>query len=284
MDKLYMDLNGSTKKGKEESVHLSDFPMALEEYIDKDLEERMELAQKFSSMILSLRKKSNIRVRQPLQKIIIPVLDKRFQKQLEAVENLILSEVNVKEVDYLTDASGILVKKIKPNFKALGPRYGKMMKQIAGAIGQFTQDDIAKLEQEGVCKLEIDNNSIEIQLSDVEILTEDIPGWLISNVGNLTVALDATITPELEQEGLARDLVNRIQNIRKDNRYEVTDKIRIQIERNEKLDVAIQHNFSYICSETLAENLDLVDQIEGDNRLSIDLSDEISVHMTIDKI
>ena len=284
MDRLYLDLNGSTRKAKEESVHLSDFPVAAGEFIDKDLEERMELAQKFSSMILSLRKKSNIRVRQPLKKIIIPVLDKRFQKQLQAVENLILSEVNVKEVDYLTDTSGILVKKIKPNFKALGPRYGKMMKQIAGAISQFSQDDIGRLEQEGVYKLEIDNNFIEIQLSDVEIVTEDIPGWLIANLGNLTVALDATITPELEQEGLARDLVNRIQNIRKDSRYEVTDKIRVQIEKNEKLDAAIQHNFSYICSETLAESLDLVDQIKESEKISVDLSDEISIYMTIDKI
>jgi isoleucyl-tRNA synthetase len=284
MDRLYMDLNGTTRKSKEESVHLSTFPEAIDAYIDKDLEERMELAQKFSSMILSLRKKSNIRVRQPLQKIIIPVLDKRFQGQLEAVENLILSEVNVKEVDYLTDASGILVKKIKPNFKALGPRYGRMMKQIAAAISQFSQEDINTIERDGRCELEIDNNSVEIRLSDVEIVTEDIPGWLISNAGNLTVALDATITAELEQEGIARDLVNRIQNIRKDNGYEVTDKIRIQIERNDKLDVAIQHNFSYICSETLAESLDLVEQIKDPHKIKVDLSDTLSAQMMIDKI
>lgn len=235
-------------------------------------------------MVLSLRKKSNIRVRQPLQKIIVPVLDKRFQKQLEAVENLILSEVNVKEVEYLTDTSGILVKKIKPNFKALGPKYGKMMKQIAAAINQFGQEEISKIEQEGQIALEVDNNSIEIQLSDVEIVTEDIPGWLISNIGNLTVALDATITPELKEEGMARDLVNRIQNLRKDNGFEVTDKIRIQIQNKEVLDMAIQHNFSYICSETLAESLDLVDQIDASKMIQVELSDEISAQMIIEKI
>ncbi len=284
MDQLFMDLNSVTGRCDEESVHLTGFPEAVDSYIDKDLEERMELAQKFSSMILSLRKKSNIRVRQPLQKIIIPVLDKRFKKQLEAVEDLILSEVNVKEVDYLTDASGILVKKIKPNFKALGPRYGKMMKQIATAINLFEQDDINKIEQDGSYALMVDNNSIEIQLSDVEIVTEDIPGWLISNIGNLTVALDATITPELKEEGIARDLVNRIQNLRKDNGYEVTDKIRIQIESNDELNVAIQHNFSYICSETLAESLDLVNQIDAPEKIQVELSDEISAQLVIDRI
>jgi len=284
MDKLFMDLNSVTGRCDEESVHLTGFPEAVDSYIDKDLEERMELAQKFSSMILSLRKKSNIRVRQPLQKIIIPVLDKRFRKQLEAVEDLILSEVNVKEVDYLTDASGILVKKVKPNFKTLGPKYGKMMKQIAAAINLFGQDDIIKIEQDGSYALMVDNNSIEIQLSDVEIVTEDIPGWLISNIGNLTVALDATITPELKEEGIARDLVNRIQNLRKDNGYEVTDKIRIQIESNDVLNLAIQHNFSYICSETLAESLDLVNQINAPEKIQVELSDEISAQLVIDRI
>jgi len=212
------------------------------------------------------------------------VLDKRFRKQLEAVEDLILSEVNVKEVDYLTDASGILVKKVKPNFKTLGPKYGKMMKQIAAAINLFGQDDIIKIEQDGSYALMVDNNSIEIQLSDVEIVTEDIPGWLISNIGNLTVALDATITPELKEEGIARDLVNRIQNLRKDNGYEVTDKIRIQIESNDVLNLAIQHNFSYICSETLAESLDLVNQINAPEKIQVELSDEISAQLVIDRI
>jgi len=284
MDRLFMDLNAITGRYQEKSIHLTEFPSAVETNINKDLEERMELAQKFSSMVLSLRKKSNMRVRQPLQKIIVPVLDKRFQKQLEAVENLILSEVNVKEVEYLTDASGILVKKIKPNFKALGPKYGKMMKQIAAAINQFGQEEISKIEQEGQIALEVDNNSIEIQLSDVEIVTEDIPGWLISNIGNLTVALDATITPELKEEGMARDLVNRIQNLRKDNGFEVTDKIRIQIQNKDVLDMAIKHNFSYICSETLAESLDLVDQIDASKMIQVELSDEISAQMIIEKI
>ncbi|MEA3476607.1 MAG: isoleucine--tRNA ligase [Bacteroidota bacterium] len=282
-DRLFMDLNTISGKVNAESVHLSDFPEANEDFIDKDLEERMELSQKFSSMILSLRKKSNIRVRQPLNKIMIPVLNKKFQQQLQAVESLILSEVNVKEVDYLTDAAGILVKKIKPDFKVLGPKYGKMMKQIAAAINQLSQDDINKIEKNGHYELVVDNNSLDILLSDVEIVTEDIPGWLISNAGNLTVALDVTMTPELREEGIARDLVNRIQNLRKDKGFEVTDKIRIQIESNEFLNPAIQNNFSYICSETLAESLDIVDQLDDPKKENITLSDEISTQVAIRK-
>ncbi len=282
-DRLFMDLNTISGQVNAESVHLSDFPEANEDFIDKNLEERMELSQKFSSMILSLRKKSNIRVRQPLNKIMIPVLNKKFQQQLQAVESLILSEVNVKEVDYLTDAAGVLVKKIKPDFKILGPKYGKMMKQIAAAINLLSQDDINKIEKNGHYELVVDNNSLDILLSDVEIVTEDIPGWLISNAGSFSVALDVTMTPELREEGIARDLVNRIQNLRKDKGFEVTDKIRIQVGSNEFLNPAIQNNFSYICSETLAESLDIVDQLDDPKKENITLSDEISTQVAIKK-
>jgi len=218
-----------------DSVHLTDFPEKNNSMIDKDLEERMQMAQKFSSMVLSLRKRSNIRVRQPLNKIMIPVLDRKFERQLKAIENLILSEVNVKEVEYLQDTTGVLVKSIKPNFKALGPKYGKMMKQIAGAVNAFTQDDIAKIEQDEKYLLNIEGQEIEILIADVEIITQDIPGWLIATMGNLTVALDVTLTPELIEEGIARDLVNRIQNLRKDKGFEVTDKISLKIEKNKEI-------------------------------------------------
>ena len=284
MDKIFLDLNNVTGRSDVDSIHLTDFPVASEELIDKDLEEKMELAQKFSSMVLSLRKKSHIRVRQPLNKIIIPVIDARFKKQIQAVENIILSEVNVKEIEYLTNTADILVRKIKPNFKMLGPRYGKMMKQIAAAISQFTQEDINKIEQEGKYELIIDNKTVEIQLPDVEIITEDIPGWLIANIGNYTVALDITITQELKSEGLARDLVNRIQNLRKDKDFEVTDKIRIKIENNNELGLVIKNNYFYICSETLAESLDVVDNINDPEKTRIELSDEVKTFITIHRI
>jgi len=283
MDRLYADLNQVTGKQESVSVHLAPFPVADEGLIDRDLEERMELAQKISSMVLSLRKKSNIRVRQPLNKIMIPVNNERFLEHLKAVENLILSEVNVKEVEYLTEGTGILVKKIKPDFKKLGPRYGKMMKEIAAAIGKFTQEDISRIEDEGSYKLEVAGQEAEILLDDVEIITEDIPGWLIANMNHLTVALDITVTEELRQEGIARDLVNRIQNLRKDNGFEVTDKIRVQILTNDFLNQAIRQNFSYICSETLAESLDIVENMGNTAGVEIELADDIRAQVAIEK-
>ncbi len=276
MERLYTDLNEVTGRIKADSVHLTDFPVADESQIDLDLEERMELAQKISSMILSLRKRSNIRVRQPLNKIMIPILNEHNRTQLKAVENLILSEVNVKEIDYLTETAGILVKKIKPNFKTLGPRFGKLMKPIAAAIGAFSPEEISRMEEEEIFKMTIEGELVEITMHDVEITTEDIPGWLISSAGNLTVALDINITDELKQEGLARELINRIQNLRKDRDYEVTDKIRVKVEKMEYLDSAITNNLSYICAEILAESLDLVDMIEGDNRVTVELTEEFS--------
>jgi isoleucyl-tRNA synthetase len=284
MERLFTDLNEVTGKIKADSVHLSDFPLAEESQIDKDLEERMELAQKISSMILSLRKRSNIRVRQPLNKIMVPILNEHNREQLQAVENLILSEVNVKEIEYLTETAGIIVKKIKPNFKALGPRFGKMMKPIAAAIASFSPEQIIRMEEDEKIMMTIEGEELEITLQDVELTTEDIPGWLIASNGNLTVALDINITDELKQEGLARELVNRIQNLRKDNNFEVTDKIRVQIEKMEYLESAIINNLSYICAEILAESLDLVDKIEGDNQVTVELTEEFSTKIQIEKI
>ena len=261
-DRLFVDLNSVSGRYDDISVHLTDFPVADETMIDKDLEERMELAQQISSMVLSLRKKSNNRVRQPLNKIMIPVLNEKFKKQVQAVEKLILSEVNVKTIEYMTEDNGVLVKKIKPNFKALGPRYGKLMKQIAAAVNGFSQDDIKKLEQEKEYLLTIDGQEVLITPEDVEISTEDIPGWIVANQGNLTVALDISITPELKQEGLARELVNRVQNIRKDTGLEVTDHIVLTIEKNENTEEAFTSFKNYICSETLAE-VELVDNLNG---------------------
>ncbi|MCK4570191.1 MAG: class I tRNA ligase family protein, partial [Bacteroidales bacterium] len=283
-DRLFLDLNEVSGKENIDSVHLTDFPKADDSIIDKDLEERMQMAQKFSSMVLSLRKKSNIRVRQPLNKIMIPILDKKFEKQLKLVENLILSEVNVKEIEYLSDTSGVLVKSIKPNFKTLGPRYGKMMKQIAAAVNAFSQDEIARIEQEGKYVLDIEEQQIEVLLTDVEINAQDIPGWLIAGMGNLTVAMDVTLTPELIAEGIARDLVNRIQNLRKDNGFEVTDKIRIKIEKNSEISDAIQDNYDYICSETLAEKLDLTERLPDDEKTRVELADKIETYLIIEKV
>ncbi len=284
MDRLFIDLNEVTGKEKQDSIHLTDFPEKDNSLIDKDLEERMQLAQKFSSMVLSLRKKSNIRVRQPLNKIMIPVLDKKFERQLKDIEDLILSEVNVKELEYLHDTTGVLVKSIKPDFKALGPKYGKMMKQIAAAVNAFDQKDIARIEQDEKYMLNIDGQEVEILLTDVDIVTQDIPGWLISSMGNLTVALDVTLSPELIEEGIARDLVNRIQNLRKDKGFEVTDKINLKIEKNPEISGAIQNNYDYICSETLTESLDLTEKLPEDEIIRVELSDNLEAGLIIEKV
>ncbi len=280
-DRLFTDLNRVSGRYNDISVHLTDFPVVNEKMIDKDLEERMELAQQISSMVLSLRKKSNNRVRQPLNKVMIPVLDEKFKKQVQAVEQLILSEVNVKSIQYITEDNGVLVKKIKPNFKALGPRYGKLMKQIAAAVNGFTQDDIKKLEQENEYKLDINGQEVIITPDDVDITTQDIPGWIVANQGNLTVALDISVTPELKQEGLARELVNRVQNIRKDMGLEVTDHIKLTVERNPETDDAFLAFNDYICSETLAETT-FVETLT-DDVFEQELIDGIKVKLAISK-
>lgn len=282
-ERLFRDLNAVSGKRKEESIHLCMMPKADESKIDKDLEERMQMAQQYSSMVLSLRKKEQIRVRQPLNKVMIPVLSEHYRKQVEKITDLILSEVNVKTLEFMTEDSGMLVKKIKANFKALGPRYGKLMKQIAGAIVQFDQEDIKKLEKEGVYHLDINGEEVAIELGDVEITTDDIPGWLIASQGNLTVALDVTITEELRQEGIARDIVNKIQGLRKDSGLEVTDQINIIIEKQADTEDAINNNISYICSETLAKNLKLVESKISDGEL-VELSDSLSMKVKVEKI
>ncbi len=282
-DQLFRDLNAVSGKNNAESVHLVDFPTVNEACIDKDLEERMELAQQLSSMILSLRKRNNLRVRQPLNKVMVPVLDDKFENQLEAIKDLVLAEVNVKDMQFLKDTEGVLVKKIKPDFKKLGPRYGKMMKQISGALAKFDQNDIAKIEQEGRYELQLDSQVAEILLDDVEIMTQDIPGWVVSNQGRATVALDVTLTEDLIDEGVARELVNRIQNIRKDKDFEVTDKIMVRIEKNEQMESAVNNNFSYICSETLTDSLVFEKNLQGDNLLQIEITDEIKVNISIEK-
>lgn len=273
-DQIFKDLNTVSGKIDAESVHLTDFPEVNESIIDKNLEERMELAQQISSMILSLRKKNNIRVRQPLNKIMIPVLSNHFKEVVKAVEDLILSEVNVKEIEYITEDSGILVKKIKPNFKSLGPKYGKLMKKIVTAVNQFTQEDIRKIETENEYRLEIDGEEIMLDNNDVEVSTEDIPGWSVASQDNITVALDMTITDRLRDEGIARELVNRVQNMRKDKGFEVTDRIKLHVEKNNDTYDAFNSFREYICSETLAsmifkekidngsEELELIDQIK----------------------
>ncbi len=284
MDKLFVDLNQITKKLDAESIHLTDFPVANEAFIDKDLEERMQLAQQITSMVLSLRKKTNLRVRQPLNKIMLPVISDKFKSQVQDIESLILSEVNIKEIEYLSETAGILVKKIKPNFKTLGPKYGKLMKQIAAEVAGFTQSDITDIEIKGAYHFEVNGEAVELLVTDVEISTEDIPGWVVANSGILTVALDITLTDKLLEEGLARELVNRIQNLRKELNFEVIDKINIEIEKNNAINSALNNNYSYICSETLAESLTQVETIKIGSKVEIELTEDVKIFIAISKL
>ncbi|MFV0573787.1 MAG: isoleucine--tRNA ligase [Xanthomarina gelatinilytica] len=263
MDRLYMDLNSVTQKEAFESVHLADFPVFDNSYVDKSLERKMEAAQTISSLVLSLRAKEKIKVRQPLQKIMIPVDSKQQKEEILAVANLIKHEVNVKEIELLEDASDILVKQIKPNFKTLGPRFGKDMKLIANTIVGFTAEDIKKIEQSGQIEVEINEKSITLGLEDVEITSQDIEGWLVANEGTLTVALDVTISEDLRKEGIARELVNRIQNLRKDSGFEVTDRINVMLQKDEKIVDAVHTNMLYIKAETLTEELEIIDQVNN---------------------
>ena len=280
-DRLFLDLNSVTGKDASESIHLSSMPVADKKAIDLDLEQRMAIAQKATSLILSIRKKEKHRVRQPLAKVMIPILDEKFERQLRAVENLILSEVNVKEMEYLKETAGVIEKTIKANFKTLGPKYGKQMKQIAGAIGQMSQTDIAALEAAGTFELTIDGAPLSISLEDAEILSKDIPGWAVASEAGITVALDLTITEELEEEGLARELVNRIQNLRKDKGLEVTDRINLSILDQAKINKAVTNNLKYICAETLAETLELVSVLESPNSVEVELVDDVKTQINI---
>ncbi|WP_396144863.1 isoleucine--tRNA ligase [Flavobacterium sp.] len=270
MDKLYTDLVNATGSESFTSVHLANFPVSVENFVDKSLESKMMKAQTVSSLVLSLRKKEMIKVRQPLQKVMVPILDETQRAEIEAVSDLIKAEVNVKEIELLDDASGVLVKQIKPNFKALGPRFGKDMGLISSEIQKFSQEQINEIDAKGELSLVISGKSIILTSQDVEISSQDIPGWLVANSNGITVALDITISEELKQEGIARELVNRIQNIRKDSGFEVTDKIKVQIQRNGELEQAIKNNESYIKDETLTEELNFTDNLESGIEIEFD--------------
>ena len=263
-DQLFCDLIAVTGRETVESVHLSDFPKYDEALIDKDLEERMKMAQDVSSMVLALRRKVNIKVRQPLQTIMVPVMDAHQQESIEAVKNLILNEVNVKELKFVDNAAGILVKRIKPDFKKLGPRYGKIMKSLAAAIQSMSQEDILAFEAAGTFTLNVEGQDATIERTDVEIISEDIPGWLVANEGRLTVALDITVTESLRKEGLARELVNRIQNLRKSNGYDITDKINVTILSTDEMDDAIKEFNEYIANQVLALSVEITEHAISD--------------------
>ena len=280
MDRLYLDLNTATVKKGFESVHLANFPVADESLIDKSLEVKMQKAQIISSLVLSIRQKEKIKVRQPLQKIMIPVLDKKEREEIEAVSELIKSEVNVKEIQLLDDASGILVKRIKPNFKTLGPKFGKEMKEIAQKVGAFNQNDIQKIEKDGELTIQLGNKSINLQLQDVEITSQDIEGWMVATSGKLTVALDVTINEELRNEGVARELVNRIQNMRKDSGFEVTDKIAVKILKDGFIELAVKDNLDYIETETLTAELSFEEELNKGVEI---IFDEVNTKLYIEK-
>ncbi|MDP3433208.1 MAG: DUF5915 domain-containing protein, partial [Bacteroidota bacterium] len=239
--------------------------------------------QKASSMILSLRRKEKLKVRQPLAIIMVPVLSKDFQEKFDAVKNIILSEVNVKEVEYLTDAAGIIRKKIKANFKTLGPKHGKLMKQISGEIAGFSQLDISNLEKTGSHDLNINGETVSLSLEDVEIQTEDVPGWLVASEGGLTIALDINLTEELKQEGIAREFINKIQNIRKDSDFEVTDRIVLKIQKNEKFNLAVEKFRDYISNQTLANELVLVDLINQSSSHTVEIDTDLEAVVLVEK-
>lgn len=279
MDELFCDLNKVSGRHAATSVHLADFPVVNEADINKELEAQMDVAQKVSSMALSLRKKEQIRVRQPLQRIMVPILDPNFKSRIEHVQDLILSEINVKTIELLEDTTGVLTKKVKPNFKTIGPKYGKQMKAIAGVVNAWGQEEIASLEANKGWTGEINGEQINLDLADFEISTDDIPGWLLTTEGGITVAMDVTLTPELIKEGIARELINRIQNFRKEAGFEVTDKIEITIETTDEIASAVMNNKEYISTEVLANSITLetpkgnvyVTDIEAENDTTIGL-------------
>jgi isoleucyl-tRNA synthetase len=266
-----------------ESVHLSKWDAVQNELIDEAAEERMEMAQRITSMVLSLRKKSNIRVRQPLSKIMVPVMDARIREQLEEVKLLILNETNVKHLEYVGEDAEMIVKKIRPDFKALGPKFGKMMKEAAARLQQFSAAEINELQRNGEIALVLNGETVMVSRADVEILTEDIPGWLVAAEGAYTVALDVTISEQLKEEGLARELVNKIQNLRKTTGLEVTDRIDIIVKNHPELTAAVENNKAYICAETLGNTLELlsIEQISGG--VEVELTEELTTEIAISK-
>lgn len=279
-DMLFRNLNAVTGRQQEQSIHHTLFPKVNEAAIDSALEERMQLAQDISSLVLSLRKASKFKVRQPLQKVLIPVLNPAMKEQIGLVEDLIKNEVNVKEIQYLTEDNGFIKKKIKPNYIALGKKLGGKMKAVAAALAGFTQEDIALLEKEGSISLFIDNEPLILQVNEVEIASEDVPGWMVANKDSLTVALDVTVTPELINEGNARELVNRIQKIRKDNGYELTDRIAVQVTENPDLKHSIAQFNNYICAEILADTLELVSELPNGTEIEVN---DISLKVFVTK-
>ena len=254
-DQLYLDLTKATQREQLQSVHLANFPVADDKFIDRELEERMGMAQKITSMVLALRRKVNIKVRQPLLQIMIPAVDQRQKAHIEAVKDLIMSEVNVKELNFVEEGKGVLVKKVKCNFRTMGKKFGKLMKGIAAQMEALDQDAIANLERVGNINLSVEGNEVVVEAADVEIISEDIPGWLVSNEGNLTVALEVELTEELVKEGMAREIINRIQNLRKESGLEITDRIKVTLAPNEQTDAAVDAFGSYIKSQVLADEI-----------------------------
>ena len=280
-DRLYMDLIGVTGRDQVVSVHLAKFPVADESLINAELEARMQMAQDVTSMVLALRRKVNIKVRQPLQCIMIPVVDEAQKQHIEAVKDLIMNEVNVKEIKFVDGAAGVLVKKVKCDFKKLGPKFGKQMKAVAAAVAGMSQEAIAELEKNGSYTFQLEGGEAVVEASDVEIFSEDIPGWLVANEGKLTVALEVTVTDELKREGIARELVNRIQNIRKSSGFEITDKIAIVLSKNPNTDDAINEYNTYICNQVLANSLVLSDEVENGTEISFD---DFSLYVNVTKL
>ena len=280
-DRLYMDLISVTGRDNVVSVHLANFPVADESLINTELEARMQMAQDVTSMVLALRRKVNIKVRQPLQCIMIPVVDEDQKRHIEAVKDLIMSEVNVKEVRFVEGASGVLVKKVKCDFKKLGPKFGKQMKAVAAAVSEMSQEAIAELEKNGKYTFQLDGGEAVVEATDVEIFSEDIPGWLVANEGKLTVALEVTVTEELKREGIARELVNRIQNIRKSSGFEITDKINIVLSKNPDTDSAVNEYNTYICNQVLANSLTLADEVADGTELNFD---DFSLYVKVTKL
>jgi len=280
-DWLYRNLNTATGQETHDSVHLSLYPATEENLIDKALEQRMNYAQRISSLVLSLRKKESLRVRQPLTKVLLPILDEKFQTQVEQVEDLIIAEVNVKEIEYISDSAGVIKKKIKPNFKTLGKTLGKNMKDASKLIGAFTQEDITSLEKNGSYNLSVNGESFDLDLSDFEISAEEIPGWQVAQDGDITVALDITLTDDLRAEGMARELVNRIQGIRRDTDLDVTDRINIKLRDHESIRNAVNQYGDYIKAEVLGEDLSVIEMTKG---TEIELPGDVTLLVQIEKV
>jgi isoleucyl-tRNA synthetase len=278
-DRLFLDLNEVSGKESVESVHLADFPVYQANLVDAALEERMALAQNISSLTLSLRKKVSINVRQPLSKILLPVINKGFQNQVEQVKELILSETNIKDIEFITDTAGFISKKVKPNFKTLGPKVGQAMKEVAAVLTALSQEEIANFEKEGT--FTIPNTSFVVDLSDVELMAEDVPGWQVANLGALTVALDVSISEELKQEGIARELINRIQHVRKDQDFLVTDRIHVRLSDVQTISPAVKNNLAYICAEILADSLVLEADLNTTETFEID---DVTLFVSITKV